>query len=393
MKFLTRTVSLFMLAFALGKETCAQRQFIRLPVCGDDPSVIKQQLKSTSFPQFVTRAAAVGGETLVPTLRELSKPGEPFFTVGGAVQVSLARLGDAQSLEEIKQEFQVSAKTHKPEIFETIAKLGAVRNETSVTTLIGYLIQNRDNPKRKFDYGDTGDDPLARAIEQLTSMLEDPPFKGAYPPSPNYELQLDEWQSWWQSTKPPHVTSIYMEVSDTKARCLARLAEWGDADSVFELYQYSGKSILPVLERFARLGDKTWETSPTKTVRGNAQTILAKEGDRTQLEKIIRELDDLSYADGISKLQFIGGYQSFEALLSALSLRTFMRSERWRHYDRAYMKDDERKLQTSLMAVLSSMVKNPPLPADAESTPENIRTWNEWWEKNKPAPQFMQSPN
>jgi len=186
---------------------------------------------------------------------------------------------------------------------------------------------------------------------------------------------------------------MYMDVSDTKARCLARLAEWGDADSVFELYQYSGKSILPVLERFARLGDKTWETSPTKTVRGNAQTILAKEGDRTQLEKIIRELDDLSYADGISKLQFIGGYQSFEALLSALSLRTFMRSERWRHYDRAYMKDDERKLQTSLMAVLSSMVKNPPLPADAESTPENIRTWNEWWEKNKPAPQFMQSPN
>jgi hypothetical protein len=372
-----------MVLLAASKENDAQVNVIPLPVCGEDIPSLESRLKSTSSPEFVLRAAAVGGTALVPTLKSLARKGQPVYSVGGAAQVSLARLDDHDSLAELDQEFQANAKSHNFEIFQTIQKLGAVRNDAALVVLMKYLVENERNIKRKFDSGDVVEDPIADVIRQVASMVEDPPFGGTQPPAPYYESQLDGWRGWWERRKPPYIQALYWGLDDPKARCLVRLAQWGDGESVLELYQHSGKTSLPVVKHLAQLGDKSWQTSPMGTVRGNAQTILAKEGDHDEFDKIARELDDLPYEDGVAKLRFIGGRQSFEVLLDALSLRAFMRSERWKYYDRSYMKADEQKLQKAVMATLSELVRNPPLPPEAVPSPENVSKWNDWWVKNK----------
>ena len=48
--------------------------------------------------------------------------------------------------------------------------------------------------------------------------------------------------------------------------------------------------------------------------------------------------------------------------------------------------------QTELLGALARMVKDPPLPADAKPTPENIQKWHDWWAKNKDTAQFVKSP-
>jgi hypothetical protein len=60
-----------------------------------------------------------------------------------------------------------------------------------------------------------------------------------------------------------------------------------------------------------------------------------------------------------------------------------MRSERWKYYDRSYMKTDEEKLQRAVMAALSDLVNNPPLPPNAPPTLENISIWNDWWARTR----------
>jgi hypothetical protein len=55
---------------------------------------------------IIYRSAAIGGQALIPALRRIAKPGMPPDTVPGAAQVSLAKLGDRASLDQIKQEFE-----------------------------------------------------------------------------------------------------------------------------------------------------------------------------------------------------------------------------------------------------------------------------------------------
>jgi len=43
---------------------------------------------------------------LIPALRRITKPGMAANTVPGAAQVSLAKLGDGQSLDQIEQELE-----------------------------------------------------------------------------------------------------------------------------------------------------------------------------------------------------------------------------------------------------------------------------------------------
>jgi hypothetical protein len=369
----------------------AQLKYIAYPACGDNPAVLSQILKSSAAndkPQLVLRTSAIGGESLIPILKTLSKPRQPAFTVAGAAQVALARLGDAQSLTEMREEIQ--GKTSMMTM-QGMQKLAMVRSDASLSIMMEYLIQNKVQAKRVLDEGDTIEDPLLPALQGIISMLEDPPYQradvGLDDPS-----HLDSWQKWWDNTKSPRITPIYESLTDSKARCLARLAEWGDADSVTDFYLYSGTAGLPVLKRLANLGDKSIETSWLNTVRGKAQTILAKENDHKQFEEIVSELNGSLYADAIKKLQYIGGKNAVEALIHALSLSNFMNSDYWKTRDENYIAAEGQKLKVLDLAVLSLMIENPPLPASAEPSSANIQKWQQWWEKNKETARFKTMP-
>jgi hypothetical protein len=57
-------------------------------------------------PLVIRRAAAIGGQALIPTLRKLSKPGMLSETVPGTAQASLAKLGDEVAFVELDAELK-----------------------------------------------------------------------------------------------------------------------------------------------------------------------------------------------------------------------------------------------------------------------------------------------
>src|ERR1044071_1678273 len=337
--------------------------------CTESPNALKKEVSETRDPQVLLRGAEAAGTPLLPILKTLSGPNQPQWGIPGAAQVARARLGDPGALEELNSEL-----TKSPT--RAIEKLVMVRSEASLSILMQYLITHKDPAKRIKDYGDYMDDPLEPALKGMVAMLEDPPYSR---PS-TLPTEIDGWQKWWEQSKPPRIVPISEGLADPVSSCLARLAEYGDADPVSELYTRRGKNSIPVLQRLARLGDKRFSTANFKTAPGLAQTLLAREGDRAQFEKIVKELDDASYSDAVAKLQYIGSPASFEALLHALSLRTFMSHS---NRDPKYIENEGKKLQVSIMAALSNMVSKPPLPPDAPPTPENRQTWAVWWEVNK----------
>jgi hypothetical protein len=210
-------------------------------------------------------------------------------------------------------------------------------------------------------------------------MVDDPPHIQGFFTDPDH---LSKEDTWWKSTKPPWVTSVAESMPDPKSRCLERLGEWGFVEAPRELFLLLGKDSVPALQKLARvgnprLGDKDWPTPPAGSVRGNAQTILAKPGDQEQFDRIVKELDESAiYRDAIEKLHYVSSRESFEVLLHSLGLNTFPK-DRYSAPDKTLHYFGE-KLQKGLMTALSEMVVNPPLSPDAPATDANIQKWREW---------------
>jgi hypothetical protein len=352
---------------------CAQVAWIPVPACGDDLTTLGDQLKIEKVPKYVLRAAAVGGSAFIPVLRTLSSPGEPNSTVPGAAQVALARLHDQQSFKELEEEIN-----GKPgSAILAIGKLEGIRSDAAVSILMDYVIRNKQNPKRGLDHGDVVEDPMLKALAGLIGMLSAPPYSQPF----TDKAHLDGWEKWWKATRLPLLTPLYEGMPDEQSRCLARLTEWGFPDAVVALYLHSGQGSVAALQTLARLGGGGPANSPFLFVSKAAQVTLAKAGDEEQFSEVVKELDDLGYEDAITKLRYIANGQAFDALLRSLNLVAF---PKYRYYaeDKTLHYTGE-QLQKSVMAALSEMVVNPPLPADAPANDANIKAWNSWWEANK----------
>ncbi len=261
-------------------------------------------------------------------------------------------------------------------INQTIEKLGEVRSDASVSMLMRYVVRYRRDPKSAVGYG-VGENPLIQALAVLIDMVSDSPYSDTI----SDPVHLDGWEQWWKTTKPPFITPIYEGMPDAQSRCLARLAESGFPDSVRDLYLHLGQGSVSALQTLAHLGGVESGTPSFGSVSSEARLILAKAGDQEQFEKIAEQLDDLGYNRAIAKLRYIANDKSFEALLRSLSLGNF---PKYRYYapDKTIHYVGE-KLQKSVMAALSQMVANPPLPPDAPATEANITAWNSWWKANK----------
>jgi hypothetical protein len=295
--------------------------------------------------------------------------------------VALARLGDERSLTELDQEIK---STNTASLLEAIRKISMVRNDGALTMLMQYLIRNKTNFHRVKIEGDAGEDPMIPVLKGLIAIVDDPPYTRPFFTDPD---NLSEWEKWWKATKAPWIISISSTLPGGKSRCLVRLAESGFADAPRELFLLLGKESIPALQRLAKagnpiLGDKEWPTSPAGSVRGDAQTILAKAGDQEQFERIAKQLDEPgTYRDAIDKFQYIASQESFGILLHSLSLSSFPK-------DRYYAPDNTlhylgEKLQKDVMVALSEMVVTPPLASNAPATGTNIQIWKEWWQANK----------
>jgi hypothetical protein len=386
---IVRWFNVFLLLYLLG-VAAAQTQLVPIPppMCGDDLAKLKTELKIEKYPEYLEREAAIGGEELIPILRGLSVPGQPEWTIPGAAQTALARLGDQTSLHQFEQEIQ-SGHT----VILGMDKLAEVHNEASLTILMNYLIANKLNWRGRVIWmGDTGDDPMNHALKGIIAMVDDPPSAQSLFTDPAH---LDPWETWWKTTKPPHVSLFSETMPDAKSRCLVRLGEWGFREAPRELYLSLGKDSIPALRSLTHvgnpvLGDKESPTSPVGTVRGNAQATLAKAGDREELLKIVNELDELNFKDAVEKLGYIANQDAFEALVNALSLKTFLPNS---DNSRVVIAPDGVKtnyriyegqlLRKEVLKALSLLAVNPPLPQDAPSTDANLETWRRWWKTNR----------
>ena len=149
-------------------------------------------------------------------------------------------------------------------------------------------------------------------------------------------------------------------------------------------------------------------------VQGNTQVGLAQLGDREMFDQIASELSGKYAYEAVRKLEFIGGKQAVDSLIHSLDmteeaarkLQNFETPQRaylpiWRVSAKGVQGEIEQETctpfsshpyQACVMGVLPLMVKDPPLPANAKMSNENIQIWKDWWTKTKDRAVFVQKP-
>jgi hypothetical protein len=170
----------------IGKIRQANRQFEQ---CPNDPDNSGPPVNA----DIIYRAAAVGGEALIPALRRISRPKMRPDSIPGAAQVSLARLGDKESLDQIAEE--LNGKTGSG---SAPWKLGRVGNEKAVAILLNYFIARGSDISRYQPVApDLGGDAMGGVVVTLSSVVQDPPFD----PSGSVSGDPKIWTAWWEQNK------------------------------------------------------------------------------------------------------------------------------------------------------------------------------------------------
>jgi hypothetical protein len=293
-----------------------------------------------------------------------------------------------------------------------------VGDDRAITALMDYLESRQFDLSRIRNQGDYQVDPLTTVVDAMFNIAQrrrvsDLPSKwpGKFQSWAQY---LQMWKAWWDGHKETHLsTAPYEDVADPTLRCLARTVDWGFADGLLVIAEKFGQNSASLLESFPRAED----FEPMGTIPGNLQAALGRVGDLRSEEQMANELQQGdSFLDALDKLQFVGGAQAVNALVGVLGVptTTFERARRqkeeclstfseWkdnkqrefnvRRCDTVYesAERDYNLLQKSVLAVLSGMVKDPPLPSGTLPTPESFRTWKEWWEQNKDSATFPSS--
>ncbi|MGD0426077.1 MAG: hypothetical protein ABSC10_05095 [Candidatus Acidiferrales bacterium] len=372
--------------------------------------------------------AAVAGDEAIPALREIAA--WPIDTPTGiycqrwvrSARIALAKLGD-QKYRDALDDWQRDPKHPYP----PLGDLTIVGDDRALHTLIEYLVAHADDPAMITDFGDYTSDMregLLRDIDSIRSRRRAPGL-----PKANYSLEgVAQWKDYLASHKDAQLTfPVYPNVSDPYLKCLARKVDWGYPDAILAIAAFGGEAALPILWQFPRpstgdpmgfgaVGYGTIFDRPGlwTAVQGNTQVGLAQLGDREMFDQIVSELSGKYAYEAVRKLEFIGGKQAVEALIHSLdkteemarklqNLETPQRAYRpiWRASAIGVQGEIEQETCTPLsshpyqecvMGVLALMVKDPPLPANAKLSKENIQIWKDWWTENRVQAVFVQRP-
>ena len=373
--------------------------------------------------------ASVAGEDAIPALRKIAAwpldngPGNRCHQWVGAARDALAKLGDKESRD------MIDARLSDPKTDQTaLASLGFIGDDRALIALIHYLVDHAQDPAMLHDFGDYEVDERPWLLQTIDSIRR----RRRVPDLPTADYSpagVVQWQHYLAAHEGQQLTfPVYPNVSDAYLRCLARRVEWGYPDAVLAIAASGKDSASSVLRQFP---------SPTKNapmgfqqlvpfsnlrhwslIRGNLQVALAQMGDREMFDQIVSELGGAFSYEAVRKLEFLGGEAAVNALVNALSvsdevvekarLETCGQSRYcddsgqipfkpiWTVAPKAAEIDREtcltERYQACLMGVLPLMVKNPPLPATAPATSENVQKWREWWKGNKDHAVFVQRP-
>jgi hypothetical protein len=347
--------------------------------------VLSQTVREAGNADVVYRACAIKGSELRPVLQDIAKAGSSISSVAGAAQVCLAKLGDETSLDQLRNEL-ISQKYNQNAIY----KLARASTSESIAILMDYLVRYQNDSSKIINMGDTVYDPSFTIMQEMEKAVPRPPDIDLKRMSPS--IQIQKWQEWWQQRK---TTALFPPLEkyfpgDPYIQCLARKVEWEFPDALLDLDANGQDGMLTgVLKDLS--GPESAKASAFHTVRGNAQTILAKHGNKQEFERIIAELNTTQYVDAIPKLLYIGNLKSAGVLVDSLDLTNFFAAHE-KMSPQLYASETNRYLK-SVFAALAAMAQSPPVAAQAPPTKENIERWKQWWKKGQTAESLSPPPH
>jgi hypothetical protein len=368
-------IALLVAAFPAAAQQCP-----RGPI---DIPALTEQIYEAKGPNVVFRAAAIGGQALIPALRQIAKPGKSAETPTGAAQVSLAKLGDAHAMSELDEDLHLNANpdySRYARFDAAIDKLLLVGNEKAISILMDFLVANRDRPLMVYSLSDApAYDQRYEMIKALGDIVVNAPLKG----NGQYNGTLEDWILWWTRDKvKPAPLSISGDFQDPYMQCLGRKVEWGFSMGILDLAGTGDPRVVPIVKKIAGMGypytGYVGSKAPYIWLRHDyVELAMAELGDAKNFDIVARQVSPYAYEPGIVKLQIIGGKRATEVLINSMSS---INPPAYGAYT------------GPLLSTLAKMVENPPLPADAAPTPENIQKWKDWWAQNKDTARFVKMP-
>jgi HEAT repeat protein len=319
----------------------------------------------------IFRYAAISGEMLAPTLRQLSKPGMPVDSVAGAAQASLARLGDKGALDQLEKELNGPNSTSN-----AVSKLVRAGSDKALSILMGYLRAHVSDNSLYHDFGDYATDVRSEITEGISEQLQIGPvrtdgFLGG---------SLQDWLTWWDQNRGKSVTlSISGDFRDPYLKCLARKVEWGFPDAIFDMEQTHEPQVIPVLRLLAKWGNPKRRAFVVTTLQGRAQLGLARLGDLEEVENVKRELDLPGWGGAIEELRNLGGPVAVKMLIDALDSPNYLPEYR----GTPGYKKLELERDGLIAVVLAGLVHSPPQATDPLKAK---KLWQDWWSRNSQDP-------
>lgn len=337
-------------------------------------SELTAQMESTNDPNVILRAAAIGGLTLLPELRKLSIPEISPETLGGAAQVSLARLGDEATYAELDTELNGLGLHYLSSVW-AINKLLLVNTPRSTSMILAFL-DGHPGPIILGCETDACYDFVPIIFQSLADVVENAPIKS----NGKYRGSLADWLAWSKHEKPIPF-SISSDLQDPYEQCLGRKVEWGFHTALVDLAASGDQRAVPRIQKLGSMGypynGYIGTRAPSNLIwlrHDYVETSLARLGDRKEFDLIVAHMKTQSFQREIQKLQIVGGKDAVEALVNSSNYFNTP-------WGRPFLK------------ALSEMVQNPPLPPDADPSVQNIYKWKDWWAKNKDTAKFVTVPS
>lgn len=331
------------------------------------------QMESTKDPNLILRAAAIAGHALMPELRKLSIPKTSAETVGGAAQLSLAKLGDEASYAELDAELNGHGRRYS---VWALQKLLMVNTPRSILMILGYLEAHPESIVLGCQV-DACYDYVPQIYLSLADVVENAPIKikDKYRPIGS----IEGWMAWSKQEKPIPFT-ISGEFQDPYGQCLGRKVEWGFDMALVDLGATGDQRAVPRIQKYATMGYPDHRYIGTRAPSNfiwlrhdYVETSLAELGDAKEFGIIITHLNTNSFQTEIQKLQIIGGKDAVEALVNSSN-----------YFNTAW--------GGLFLKALAQMVQDPPLPPEADVSLQNIQSWKDWWAKNKDTAKFVKVP-
>jgi hypothetical protein len=336
-----------------------------------DIAGLAARMEATKDPNVILRAAAIGGQALVPELRKLSIPEMPSETVAGAAQASLAKLGDEATYAEL--EIELNGRGRRYSVW-AIDKLLIVNTPRSISMIIAFLDGN-SGPITLGCEIDNCYDYVPVILKALADVVENAPIRT----NGKFRGSREDWINWSKHEKAIPF-SMSGDFQDPYKQCLGRKVEWGFDLALVDLGGTGDERAVPGIKKLGGLGypygGYVGSKAPSNFIwlrHDYVETALARLGDAKEFGVVVGQLKTRSFQTEIQKLQIIGGKDAVEALVNSSD-----------HFNTAW--------GNFFVQALSRMVENPPLPPDATPTVENIRKWKDWWAKNKDSARFVRVP-